>query len=39
MKILSLNTWGGRARHEGIVDFLKKHDEVSDHLALMVDFN
>lgn len=28
MKILSLNTWGGRAGHAGIVDFLKKHSDV-----------
>ncbi len=29
MKILSLNTWGGRAGHEGIIDFLKKHNDVN----------
>ncbi len=28
MKILSLNTWGGRAGHQGILDFLKKHTDV-----------
>jgi endonuclease/exonuclease/phosphatase family metal-dependent hydrolase len=28
MKILSLNTWGGRAGHKEVLDFLKKHKEV-----------
>ena len=28
MKILSLNTWGGLAGKEGILDFLKKHSDV-----------
>lgn len=28
MKILSLNTWGGRAGHQGVLDFLKKHSDV-----------
>lgn len=28
MKILSLNTWGGRAGHKEVLDFLEKHKEI-----------
>lgn len=34
MKIISLNTWGGRAGHKEFLDFIKKHADTTDVFCL-----